>query len=160
MSRIYLLKNVQHITDNRRRYAYIRHQFVIYLAFGEYAKTKQTQQWAISVACHFQDYPNHAGLIYPVKHHHEKGRNTKSEGDMHHLPDLFLLASGHRWLRCMPRMSMQNDEVRAVMAPSALGNKAEINAMMKMTDTNGGIWFMAMAGNNLSPVSVTPTCSA
>ncbi len=40
-------------------------------------------------------------------------------------------------------------------APSALGNNADINPMIKMTDITAGIWLKrprAMEGNKLSPV--------
>ena len=55
---------------------------------------------------------------------------------------------------------MQKDDVRAVMAPSALGKSAEINAMTKITCTIAGRWPNTMAGKILSPVSVTPTTGA
>jgi hypothetical protein len=37
-------------------------------------------------------------------------------------------------LSLMPSMSIQKEEVRAVKAPSALGNKAEIKAIIKITE--------------------------
>ena len=41
--------------------------------------------------------------------------------------------------RCIPNISIQKDEVSAVMAPSADGNKADIRARMNITDTYDGI---------------------
>ena len=38
----------------------------------------------------------------------------------------------------MPKISIQTDEVSAVMAPSALGKSAEIKAMTKITCTIAG----------------------
>ena len=40
--------------------------------------------------------------------------------------------------RLKPRISMQKEDVSAVKAPSALGNKADISPMIKMIATNGG----------------------
>jgi hypothetical protein len=51
-------------------------------------------------------------------------------------------------------MSIQKLEVKAVIAPSALGNRAEINARIKIMDQYGGIWFKANVGNKSSPVAV------
>ena len=41
-------------------------------------------------------------------------------------------------LRLNPKISIQKEEVNAVKAPSALGNKADINPMIKMMAINGG----------------------
>src|SRR5215472_15428100 len=41
-------------------------------------------------------------------------------------------------LRLKPKISMQKDEVSAVKAPSALGNKADISPIIKMIATNNG----------------------
>ena len=55
---------------------------------------------------------------------------------------------------------MQKLDVSAVMAPSALGNSAEISAMTKITCTGAGRWPSTIAGNILSPAAVTPTDGA
>ena len=50
---------------------------------------------------------------------------------------------------------MQNDEVNAVRAPSALGKSADIKPMIKITDMIAGILEInpkATDGNRLSPV--------
>ena len=41
-------------------------------------------------------------------------------------------------LRFNPKISIQKDEVSAVSAPSALGNKADIKPIIKMMETNDG----------------------
>ena len=60
----------------------------------------------------------------------------------------------------MPRMSMQNDEVRAVNAPSALGKSADINAMKKIICTQCGKCCMTTVGKIWSPVAVMPLLAA
>ena len=50
----------------------------------------------------------------------------------------FCAASERPSFLLMPRMSMQNVEVSAVSAPSALGNNAEMSAMMNMIPIAGG----------------------
>ncbi len=42
-------------------------------------------------------------------------------------------------LRLKPKISIQKDEVSAVKAPSALGNKADINPIIKMIETAEGM---------------------
>src|SRR4051794_24861072 len=51
-----------------------------------------------------------------------------------------------------PRISMQKEEVRAVNAPSALGNNAEIKAMIKMIEMNDGKYCKAIVGKRSSPL--------
>ena len=41
-------------------------------------------------------------------------------------------------LRFTPKISIQKEEVSAVNAPSALGNKADINPIIKIMATNDG----------------------
>ena len=50
----------------------------------------------------------------------------------------FVCFSVSEVLRLNPKMSIQKDEVNAVKAPSALGNKADIKPMIKMMPTNDG----------------------
>ena len=84
-------------------------------------------------------------------------RNRLQHIDSHNLRRVtfFCFVSSQFVLRFIAKISIQKEEVRAVIAPSALGNKADINAMIKITDTNGGICFKAISGNNLSPVTAT-----
>ena len=60
----------------------------------------------------------------------------------------------------IPRMSMQKEEVNAVSAPSALGNNAEINAIINMIDNQGGKCCIAIVGNKSSPLVVIECVSA
>ena len=56
---------------------------------------------------------------------------------------------------------MQKDEVSAVIAPSALGNKAEIKAIIKMIEMIAGTPSPnAMVGNNLSGAVLIPLALA
>ena len=50
----------------------------------------------------------------------------------------FVCFSVNDVLRFTPKISIQKDEVSAVKAPSALGNKADINPIIKIMATNGG----------------------
>ena len=50
----------------------------------------------------------------------------------------FVCFSLREVLRLNPKISIQKEEVNAVKAPSALGNKADIKPMIKMMATNGG----------------------
>ncbi len=68
-----------------------------------------------------------------------KMRNTKIKTRCTRWRIFFLRASSMFWFRLMPSISMQNEAVSAVMAPSELGNKAEINAMMNITEIIFGI---------------------
>src|SRR5215203_2018852 len=54
-----------------------------------------------------------------------------------------------------PKISMQKDEVNAVKAPSALGKRAEINPIIKITEITFGIKYKATVGNKSSPFAVT-----
>ena len=63
-------------------------------------------------------------------------------------------------LRCTPKISIQKVDVRAVSAPSTLGNRAEMRAMKKISCTTAGKCPSTMAGNSLSPVAVTPASGA
>ena len=51
---------------------------------------------------------------------------------------LFVCFSESDVLRLKPKISIQKDEVSAVKAPSALGNKADINPIIKMIATKDG----------------------
>ena len=57
-------------------------------------------------------------------------------------------------LRCIPRISIQKEDVRAVKAPSALGNKAEISPIINIIAVMGGIYFNAIVGNKSSEATV------
>ena len=58
-------------------------------------------------------------------------------------------------------MSIQKEEVSAVSAPSALGNKAEINPTKKMIVTKmGKPLCTAMVGNKASPLAKIPCLAA
>ena len=61
---------------------------------------------------------------------------------------------------CIDKISIQKLDVSAVIAPSALGNKAEINAMTKIICNIAGRCPSTTAGKILSPVAVTPTVGA
>ena len=52
-----------------------------------------------------------------------------------------------------PSISMQNEEVKAVSAPSALGNNADIKAIINIMLMAGGKKFIATEGNILSPIT-------
>ena len=74
---------------------------------------------------------------------------------------LFFSLSVQSSLLFSPRISIQNEEVNAVMAPSALGKSADINAMMKITDIIAGIPSpSAIVGKSLSGLAVIPFCVA
>ena len=51
---------------------------------------------------------------------------------------------------------MQVLEVSAVMAPSALGNSAEISATTKISCTQAGRWSITTTGNSRSPCAARP----
>ena len=52
------------------------------------------------------------------------------------------------------------EEVSAVIAPSALEQKAEISPIMKVTPISGDIYSKAAVGNSLSFTAVMFFCSA
>ncbi len=52
---------------------------------------------------------------------------------------LFFVFSSQSSRRFMPSISMQNEEVSAVKAPSALGNSADIKPITKMMEMAAGI---------------------
>jgi len=56
----------------------------------------------------------------------------------------------------MPKISIQKEEVSAVIAPSAEGNSAEISPIMKTTPIMGDIFWNAKIGYKSSPFASTP----
>ena len=58
-------------------------------------------------------------------------------------------SSSDFWFLLMPKISIQKEEVSAVIAPSAEGNSAEISPIMKTTPMRGDIFWNAKIGYKL-----------
>ena len=59
-------------------------------------------------------------------------------------------------LRSNPRISMQKEEVSAVMAPSTEGNKAEINPTIKIIKIPSGRCCWTIVGKTSSGLKFSP----
>ena len=84
-------------------------------------------------------------------------RNTKAKTRWTIFLVLCFCLSVQSSLRFNPSMSIQNEDVSAVIAPSALGNRADIRAIIKITEMIPGTASpRAMVGNNRSGLASIP----